>query len=75
MENIFNYKEFISESLIRSNSLRQLEEVKRLSKGTDIGEKTNDSKFGNTICIKNPIDSLLDTYEDQQEENKKFSPN
>ena len=75
MKHIYKYYEFINEALLRSNSLRQLEEVKKASKGTDIGEKTMDDKHANVVWLKNPIDSNLDTYEKQQDANKDFIPN
>jgi hypothetical protein len=74
MKHIHKYKEFINEALIHANSLRQLEDVRKASKGTDIGEKTMDDKHANVVWVKNPIDSSLDTYEKQQDHNKSFQP-
>lgn len=75
MKYIFNYNDFINEALLNNNSLRQLEDVKKASKGIDIGEKTMDNKHANIIWIKNPINADLDTYEKQQDVNKSFIPN
>ena len=74
MKHIHKYNEFISEALLHANSLRQLEEVRKASKGTDIGEKTMDDKHANAVWVKNPIDDNLDTYEKQQDNNKSFQP-
>ena len=74
MKHIYKYNEFIKEGLLMTNSLRQLEEVRKASKGTDIGEKTNDVNHANAIWVKNPIDDDLDTYEKQQDDNKDYVP-
>lgn len=74
MKHIHKYNEFINEALLHANSLRQLEEVRKASKGTDIGEKTMDDKHANAVWVKNPIDDNLDTYEKQQDNNKSFQP-
>lgn len=74
MKHIHKYNEFIKEALLPANSLRQLEEVRKVSKGSDIGEKTMDDKHANAIWVKNPIDDDLDTYEKQQDANKDYVP-
>jgi hypothetical protein len=74
MKHIYKYNDFINEALLHANSLRQLEEIRKASKGTDIGEKTMDDKHANVVWVKNPIDDELDTYEKQQDANKDFIP-
>ena len=64
MKHIHKYNEFINEALLHANSLRQLEEVRKASKGTDIGEKTMDDKqvIVDDLMSNNYLDLYQETY-------------
>ncbi len=65
-----------NESLMRQSSVDQLKMVRKLSKGTDIGDRiSNMNKEGSNIqYIQNPIDSGIESYEDFEKSNKNFQP-
>ena len=66
----------INESLPRQQSVDQLNKLRKLTKGTDIGDRISDmSKQGANIqYIQNPIDTGIESYEDFEKHNKKFVP-
>jgi len=66
----------ISESLPRQQSVDQLNKLRKLTKGTDIGDRISDmNKQGANIqYIQNPIDTGIESYEDFEKHNKKFVP-
>lgn len=59
---IYNFEEFIVESLPRQQSVDQLERVRKLSKSTDIGDKTIETG-ANLLNHSNPIDDGIESYE------------
>jgi hypothetical protein len=65
------------ESLPQQNTVDQLKMVRKLSKGTDIGDKiSNMNKQGANIqYIRNPIDTGIESTQDYERSNKKFEPN
>lgn len=66
----------INESLPRQHTVDQLKRLRKLTKGTDIGDRISDmNKEGANIqYIQNPIDSGIESYEDYEKANKKFIP-
>jgi len=78
MRNIKKFEEFsdINESLVQNKSMEQLKMVRRLSKGTDIGDRITDmSKEGSNLNhIHNVIDSGVESFQDFEAKNKKFIP-
>ena len=74
---IKRFNDFIIEegALPQETSVRQLEELRRKSKGTDIGDRiTPLGKEGaNLQYIKNPLDTgNIESYDDFNKKNKKF---
>lgn len=61
-------------ALPQQHTVDQLNKVRRMSKGTDIGDRIGDmNKQGANIqYIRNPIDSGIESYQDFQKKNKKF---
>lgn len=66
----------INESLPRENTVKQLKRIRKISKGTDIGDRISDmNKQGANIdYINNPIDTGVESYEDYEKRNKGFIP-
>ncbi len=66
--------EFIKESLPQSKSVEQLKMVRKISKGTDIGDKVSDieQKGANLDYMRNVVDSDIETYQDYISNNKDF---
>jgi len=66
----------INESLPRQHTVDQLKRLRKLTKGTDIGDRISDmNKEGANIqYIQNPIDTGIESYEDYEKANKKFIP-
>ena len=66
----------INESLPRQHTVDQLKRLRKLTKGTDIGDRISDmNKEGANIqYIHNPIDTGIESYEDYEKANKKFIP-
>ena len=66
----------INESLPRENTVKQLKRIRKISKGTDIGDRISDmNKQGANIdYINNPIDTGVESYEDYEKKNKDFIP-
>jgi hypothetical protein len=64
-------------ALPRESTVKQLEELRRKTKGVDIGDKISDmSKQGANIAyIHNAIDKGVESIEDYWKGNKKFKPN
>lgn len=64
------------ESLMNQHTLDQLKMVRKLSKGTDIGDKIGnmEKQGGNIQFMRNPIDSGIETYQDFERSNNKFEP-
>jgi hypothetical protein len=62
----------LNENLPRQSTVNQLKRLRKLSKGTDIGDKISDmNKQGANIqYIQNPIDSGIESYEDYMSNNK-----
>lgn len=73
---IYKFDEFILESLPRKSTVDQLNKLRKLTKGTDIGDRISDmNKQGANIqYIQNPIDTGIESYEDFEKHNKKFVP-
>ena len=69
-------EEEINEALPRANSVAQLKKVRKMMKGIDIGDRISDlEKEGeNIVYYRNPIDSGIESYEDNEKHNKKFIP-
>ena len=73
---IFRFGEYIAESLPQSKSVEQLAKVRKISKGTDIGDKIADmTSSANIDYIRNPIDTGIETYQDYMFNNKDFDMN
>ena len=71
---IYKYQEFITESLPRQHSVDQLERVRKLSKSTDIGDKTIEIG-ANLLSHSNPIDTGIESYEDYMKHDKEIEYN
>jgi len=65
------------ESLAQQHTVDQLKMVRKISKGTDIGDRISDmNKQGANIqYISNPIDTGIESIQDYERSNKKFEPN
>jgi hypothetical protein len=68
MIHLLRFQELVKESLPRETTVRQLKELRRITKGVDIGDKISDmNKQGANIhYIQNPIDTGIESYEDYQ---------
>ncbi len=66
----------LNESLPRQQTVDQLKKLRKMTKGTDIGDRISDmNKQGSNIqYIQNPIDSGIESYEDFEKHNKSFVP-
>lgn len=64
-------------ALPRQSTVDQLKKIRKISKGTDIGDRISDmNKQGANIdYIQNPVDSGIESYEDFQKKNRSFTPN
>ena len=71
---VMRFEEFICEALPRQQTVDQLKKVMKQSASTDIGNRISDmNKQGANIqYIQNPIDSGIESYEDNEKHNKKF---
>jgi hypothetical protein len=71
---VMRFEEFICEALPRQQTVEQLKKVMKQSASTDIGNRISDmNKQGANIqYIQNPIDSGIESYEDNEKHNKKF---
>lgn len=63
-------------ALPRQSTVDQLERIRKMTKGVDIGDRVSDmNKQGSNIqYIQNPIDTGIESYEDFEKHNKKFIP-
>jgi len=68
---LFRFADFVNESLPQAKSIEQLEKVRKLSKSTDIGDKTKE-EGANLLQQTNPIDTGVETYQDYMFNNKDF---
>jgi hypothetical protein len=61
-------------ALPRESTVKQLKKLRKLSKGTDIGDRISDmNKQGANIqYIQNPIDTGIESYEDYMKSNRKI---
>lgn len=68
---------FFEGALPRESTVKQLKELRKKTKGTDIGDKISDmSRQGANIAyIRNPIDTGIESMEDFWKKSKKFKPN
>lgn len=73
---LINYS-VLEGALPRESTVKQLEKIRKKTKGVDIGDRISDmSKQGANIAyIHNPIDKGVESMEDQWRANKKFKPN
>ena len=73
----FNEFEVTNEALPREQTVKQWKRLRKLTKGIDIGDRITDmNKQGANIqYIQNPIDTGIESYEDNQKKNKDFIPN
>jgi hypothetical protein len=71
---IYNYEEFITESLPRKSSVDQLKKLRKLTKGIDIGDRIADmsKNSANINYIQNPIDTGIESYEDFEKNTDKL---
>ena len=67
----FNDFNEIDECLVPENSLRQLNDVRKISKSTDIGEKTR-LKGPNMVYDRSALDGKVETYEDYVKSQKDY---
>ena len=65
---IFKFNEFITESLPQQKSVDQLKMVRKLSKGTDIGDKIHPTG-ANLYFDTNVIDTGIESYQDYMSHN------
>ncbi len=66
----------LNESLPQQHSIDQLNMVRKISKGTDIGDRITDmNKEGaNLDYIQNPIDTGVQSYQNYMDSNKEEKP-
>jgi hypothetical protein len=72
----FNEFEKVNEALPRQHTVDQLKRVMKIAAKTDIGNRISDmNKQGANIqYIENPIDTGIESYEDYEKHNRKFTP-
>ena len=68
--------QILEESLPSQHNIDQLNKVRKISKGTDIGDRISkmDRRTSNLHYLRNPIDSGIESYEDFEKRNKDFIP-
>ena len=73
---IIRFDDFNEGSLPREETVKQLKKLRKLTKGTDIGDRIpNMKKQGANIhFMNNPVDTGIESYEDFEKHNKKFKP-
>ena len=65
----------LEEALPGQHNIDQLNRVRKISKGIDIGDRImNMDKGSNLKYMRNPIDSGIESYEDFEKRNKDFIP-
>lgn len=78
MKHLLKYNEFekLLEALPQKKTIDQLKMLRKMSKGTDIGDRISDmSKQGANISyIQNPIDTGIESYDDYMKAGKSFIP-
>ena len=67
----FDEYEDLEEGLVPENSLKQLNDVRKVSKSTDIGEKTR-LKGPNMVYDRSALDTKVETYKDYTKTQKDF---
>jgi hypothetical protein len=67
MRYLLNFQQ-LNENLPRQSTVNQLKKLRKITKGTDIGDKISDmNKQGANIhYIHNPIDTGIESYETNQ---------
>lgn len=60
----------INESLPQSSTVKQLEDIRKISKKTDIGDRVADTEGANLQFLHNPIDDGIESIQDY--DNSKF---
>jgi hypothetical protein len=73
---IMSFDDFNEGALPREETVKQLQKLRKMTKGTDIGDRVpNMKKQGANIhFMHNPVDSGVESYEDFEKHNKKFKP-
>lgn len=66
----------LNEGLPQQQTVDQLKKLRKMTKGTDIGDRISDlTKQGANIqYAQNPIDTGIESYQDYEKHNKKFVP-
>jgi hypothetical protein len=66
MKKILRFSDMLKESLPHKKSVDQLEKIRKLSKGTDIGDKVSpkEKEMANLYYFDNPIDTGIEYYKD-----------
>lgn len=62
-------------ALPQEYNIDQLNRVRKLSKGTDIGDRISDMEGSNLHYMRNPIDTGIESIQDYNKDNKNFEPN
>ena len=72
----FHEFEPVNEAMPQQHSVDQLKKLRKLTRGTDIGDRVSDmNKQGANInYIRNAVDSGIESYQDFEKHNKKFVP-
>jgi len=75
MKHLMNFEE-LNESLPRNKSVEQMKMVRKLSKGTDIGDRISDmnDEGANLHYMYNAIDKGIESHEDYEKNNRAFIP-
>jgi hypothetical protein len=73
MKNVLNFIEFVNESLPQKGTVDQLKKLRKLTKSTDIGDRTDDGvkKAGNAISSGNAVDNGVESIQHYNKFNKK----
>jgi hypothetical protein len=72
MKHLLRFQELTEGALPRKQTVNQWKKLRKLTKGTDIGDKISDmNKQGANIqYIHNPVDTGIESYEDYQKDAK-----
>lgn len=68
---LFKFIEYLKECLPQAKSVEQLERIRKISKSTDIGDKTKE-EGANLLQHTNPIDTGIESYQDYTNSQKDF---
>ena len=73
---IMRFDDFNEGALPREETVKQLQKLRKMTKGMDIGDRVpNMKKQGANIhFMHNPVDTGIESYEDFEKHNKKFKP-